>query len=771
MGARTFDKEQLHAMGAVSLDEFAACLSIALAPTRAAAERTLAPLSRALRASIAMTALSELSHDKSECTVATPVAAPAAGSALAHSLAHLKPSQRRTHVEASVLRVVRELTGAPSASLTAETPLMEAGVDSLASTELVSRLRSLSGLQLPPTSALNHPTARTLALHLIDLIEERATSDSDDQSPASAHVTSFTTSVTLGRAMAPPTRLSRPIVLLLSFIRSGSSLLQLCLNAHQQLYAGQELFLLLFDSMRERRAALSGTDYEEGLLATIMELRGCTLAEATAFIADTAGDCPTWRLYQMLQELCEPRVLVDKTPPNASHPMILQRSCEIFAAPRYLHLVRHPYAAIASGLQLQRDILGNLSTTWDAIEGAWFDTNLATRDFLLDNEPAAKLTLRCDAFASFLAPSQHSPPSTFLSCCRYEDFVRNPEAATRRVCAELLRIEWEPAMADPYATHAVDSFKAVHKFASTDPKLLRRRTIDAASADKWRDVVLPKSLQPSTKVLAKLFDYELLPEMPDGLVWLSRNPAHSSPIVVVHDFTGMLWGLEEFAGQLHAPCLGIQCSMQLIDGCKSVQELAWRYIRLLPQELLQRRVRLVAYSFGCRIAYRMACALDLMGKDVQLVLLDGPAGPSGPPRMGGHASAVAERIRSRVSGESAPPITKGGTAVRAISPDGDAIESLVDMMVLAGSDAAIVATSLIELPDREDVPVQPLLVPVLYVSAEASDNRTNGTVESAKRCLPRLQQVIVAGGHFDFLQQSSSAVSTHVDRFFANDVT
>ena len=47
-----------------------------------------------------------------------------------------------------MLGVVRELTGAPAASLTAETPLMEAGVDSLAATELSSRLRSLAGVVL-----------------------------------------------------------------------------------------------------------------------------------------------------------------------------------------------------------------------------------------------------------------------------------------------------------------------------------------------------------------------------------------------------------------------------------------------------------------------------------------------------------------------------------------------------------------------------------------------------------------------------------------------
>ena len=61
--------------------------------------------------------------------------------------------------------VVRELTGVPAASLGAETPLMEAGVDSLAATELSSRLRSLTGLALSPTLLFEQPTLRAVAAH------------------------------------------------------------------------------------------------------------------------------------------------------------------------------------------------------------------------------------------------------------------------------------------------------------------------------------------------------------------------------------------------------------------------------------------------------------------------------------------------------------------------------------------------------------------------------------------------------------------------------
>ena len=60
-----------------------------------------------------------------------------------------------------MLRVVRELSGAAAASLRAETPLMDAGVDSLAATELSSRLRSLTGVALSPTLVFEQPTPRS----------------------------------------------------------------------------------------------------------------------------------------------------------------------------------------------------------------------------------------------------------------------------------------------------------------------------------------------------------------------------------------------------------------------------------------------------------------------------------------------------------------------------------------------------------------------------------------------------------------------------------
>ena len=71
MGAATYDVQQLNALGAISLDEFAGWLHVALAPSRAAMERIQAPLSRGLLVGTATAALSELSAEDCQITSTT----------------------------------------------------------------------------------------------------------------------------------------------------------------------------------------------------------------------------------------------------------------------------------------------------------------------------------------------------------------------------------------------------------------------------------------------------------------------------------------------------------------------------------------------------------------------------------------------------------------------------------------------------------------------------------------------------------------------------
>jgi hypothetical protein len=134
--------------------------------------------------------------------------------------------------------------------------------------------------------------------------------------------------------------------------------------------------------------------------------------------------------------------------------------------------------------------------------------------------------------------------------------------------------------------------------------------------------------------------------------------------------------------------------------------------------------------------------------------------------MGGHAHEVAERIRARADQQSTRQSASANPSTDNLAETGSAIEALVDMLVGAGGHAAHIAATLIDLPDVEDAPATNIAT--LYVSAESSANRTNGTVDVAARCLPSMKRVTVEGNHFNFIDKSSDEIAEHASTFFAD---
>jgi hypothetical protein len=196
-------------MSAISFAEYAACLSARLARDAGLALSVqllhisdvpglLMDLADASQARFGELAFFESVNSPVEPIFATHGAGIAEGSAFAVSLVGLAPLQRRMHVEDAVLRVVRDLTGASSTSLTVETPLMEAGVDSLAATEVSSRLRLLTGIALSPTIVFEQPTPRAIAVHLLEQVvdSEAPEPDSGIQVPMRLMSTTLSDSLT-----------------------------------------------------------------------------------------------------------------------------------------------------------------------------------------------------------------------------------------------------------------------------------------------------------------------------------------------------------------------------------------------------------------------------------------------------------------------------------------------------------------------------------------------------------------------------------------------
>eukprot|EP00964_Phaeocystis_antarctica_P162069 scaffold135628_cov226-Phaeocystis_antarctica.AAC.1 len=121
----------------LGLEQYAACLGSVLhgcGAVRAPLPLLPAQLGSVVPSGCAVVLLGELAASVQQRVPAMAVEASPASRELADALAALPASQRQPHVESLVLRAVRELTGS-EASVTASTPLMEAGVDSLAATE------------------------------------------------------------------------------------------------------------------------------------------------------------------------------------------------------------------------------------------------------------------------------------------------------------------------------------------------------------------------------------------------------------------------------------------------------------------------------------------------------------------------------------------------------------------------------------------------------------------------------------------------------------
>lgn len=84
---------------------------------------------------------------------------------MVRAVALMPSSDRQVHVESIVLQTAGEV--AASDSIAAETPLMDAGIDSLAATELVGRLSTVTSLALTPTLVFEYASPRKIAAHVL----------------------------------------------------------------------------------------------------------------------------------------------------------------------------------------------------------------------------------------------------------------------------------------------------------------------------------------------------------------------------------------------------------------------------------------------------------------------------------------------------------------------------------------------------------------------------------------------------------------------------
>ena len=337
-------------------------------------------------------------------------------------------------------------------------------------------------------------------------------------------------------ALAPPAKNPRRMIFVLANPRSGSTLTQLILNANPALFAPQELYLLHFYTMAERRRRLAGQELEgwifEGLRKAVMELRECDAAAADATLRELDA-LDTQQVYDVLQGWAGERVLVDKTPPYVWSADTLRRAEEMFEDVRYVFVHRHPLSNVASMAKetIRREWL---SGALDGIMGTGDDSNsnagvgsgasvsdarlAARRRAKAETQTAVETALWTEAErlwalgnANALEFLRDVPPDRAL-VLSYENLVTDTIASARALC-EVAGVPYREEMADPYAERNAATFAPAAEggLGAGDPNMLARRGVDPALADAWRRASPPAALSPFAAHVAARLGYRLPP--------------------------------------------------------------------------------------------------------------------------------------------------------------------------------------------------------------------------------------------------------------------
>lgn len=138
-------------------------------------------------------------------------------------------------------------------------------------------------------------------------------------------------------------------LIILSPPRSFSSVVSTMIGQHPQLYGFPELHLFTGDTVRavlDREYRLGNFFGPPGVIRTVAQLVfGCqtsgTVVQAIGWLA-RRRHWSTKKLLDLLRDLVDPRVAMEKSPVTALKPLFLERAYAFYPNAHYLHLTRHP---------------------------------------------------------------------------------------------------------------------------------------------------------------------------------------------------------------------------------------------------------------------------------------------------------------------------------------------------------------------------------------------------------------------------------------------
>jgi amino acid adenylation domain-containing protein len=414
-----------------------------------------------------------------------------------------------------------------------------------------------------------------------------------------------------------------PAVFILSPPRSGSTLLRVMLGAHPRLFAPPELQLLNFNTLRDRRAALSSPRDDfwlQGTVRAVMQALNCDVGEAIDIVERCEEqDMSVKDFYRFLQDALGDVTLVDKTPTYSLDIRALRRAEEDFQGARYLHLVRHPSSVITSFDEAKLHVFfppflsaPHPFTPVQLAELVWTISHQNILDFL------------------------HDIPEDRRQVVTFEELVGDPRTTMERL-SDFLGLSFAAATMSPYEQDQRSLMTdPVHPMARMlgDVKFHQHGRIRPEQGRRAHPPEAMRALGGVTRRLASAFGYEGSAPEPPALMGLQVRGA-APAIYFVHPAAGNVSCYQALARRLGSqrPFYAFRAPALAAAGPvpTSMQELASSYLLELRRHQPRGPYRLGGWSFGGMVAFEMALQLTASGEEVALVALLS----SHLPRLGG----------------------------------------------------------------------------------------------------------------------------------------
>ncbi|NEO57615.1 MAG: alpha/beta fold hydrolase [Okeania sp. SIO3B5] len=540
-------------------------------------------------------------------------------------------TERQEILRSYIQSLVAKSMGINSSEISTDANLIELGMDSLMSMEVVNQLSRDLNFIIYPREFYERPKIRSLTQYLS---AELNNNDVTHQSSSKSIEIFETKSISEPPPLASNSERLPGIIFILSSPRSGSTLLRVMLAGHSSVFSPPELHLLPFNTMKERQEQLNASYLGEGLQKALMEIQNLDATASQTLIQDMESqNLSIQQVYRMLQENIAPRLLVDKSPSYGMNRTVLERAEAIFANSKYIYLVRHPYSVIESFVRMRMQKLlgfGN-EDPYQIAEQVWVKSNQNILDFLTGLE------------------------SERYHQIHYEKLVKEPEKVLSQLC-DFLNIDFQPELLQPYQGDRMTEGVHQTSLSINDPNFLQHNTIDQNLADKWKTIQLPHSLGEEAQHIANQLNYELphtnkqeysvtavteqvirsekFIEFRGNQICLCSWGAANAPVVLcIHGLLdqGLVW--QEVALPLVAKGYRVVAPDLFGHGRSSHLEMVTSYnlltflaqIDRVIQELSDQPLLLVGHSMGAMLATAIASVLPEKIKRLILVELPLPA--------------------------------------------------------------------------------------------------------------------------------------------------